>query len=174
MNRAAAARAAEWRAGDEPYLEQRRRAAALTLSSIALFGVMACYQLRLLRRLPDPPLPGLDAEKVIGSPEAYALFQTPDAVLALGSYAATLGLEAMGPAHRRETAPALPLLLAAKALADAAIAGAFTCRAWMRFRAFSSYSLLAVAATFLTVPAVLPEARAAWRRLSSPRWKERV
>jgi ABC-type uncharacterized transport system YnjBCD permease subunit len=72
----------------------------------------------------------------------------------------------MGPPDRSETAPALPMLLAAKAIADAVIAGAYTCRAWMRFRAFSSYSLVAVAATFLTLPAVLPEARAAWRRLN--------
>jgi hypothetical protein len=169
MKNSARARATTWREGDAPFLDKRRQTAALTLVSIALFGTMACYQLRLLRRLSDPPLPFLDAEKVIGSADAYALLETPDAVLAVGSYAATLGLAAIGPADRSQTAPALPLVLAAKAITDALIAAAYTCRAWMRFRAFSSYSLVAVAATFLTIPAVLPEARAAWRRLSRRR-----
>ena len=157
------------RTGANEVLDHRRTAAALTLVGMASLGVIALYQLGLLRRLPEPPLPGLDAEKVNGSAEAYKLFNTPDAVLGLGSYAATLGLAAMGGADRAQTQPWLPLALAAKAGADALQAAVLTTKSWRNFRSFSLYSLIDALTALLRFPAVLPEARAAWRKLAGGR-----
>ena len=47
------------------------------------------YQIGLIAHLPDPPLPGFDADKVHGSAKAYALFAVPDAAIGLTSYAVT-------------------------------------------------------------------------------------
>jgi hypothetical protein len=151
------------------FLRHRRVTAACALISMASLGSIALYQLGVFRRLPEPPLPGLDAEKVHGSAEAYRIFGTPDAVLGLGSYAATLGLAAMNGTNRAETHPWIPLALAAKASLDALQAAALTCKSWSRFKCFSLYSLVAALATWAALPAVMPEARVAWLRFMGGR-----
>jgi hypothetical protein len=158
----------ELRDGTGDLLAHRRAGACLALVSMASLGVVALYQLGVLERLPEPPVPGLDAEKVNGSAEAYGILNTPDAVLGLGSYAATLGLIAMGGADRAQTQPWIPLALAAKSGLDAMQAAALTRKSWVNYRAFSLYSLITALATFLVLPTVVPEARAAWRRLAGP------
>ena len=135
----------------------------MALVSMASLSVVALYQIGALKRLPEPPQPGLDAEKVNGLPEAYKLLDTPDAVLGLGSYAVTLGLAAMGDADRAKKKTWLPLALAAKAGVDAIQAATLTRKSWVNFRAFSFYSLIAAAATFFTLLVVVPEAVAAWK-----------
>lgn len=85
----------------------------------------------------------------------------PDAVLGLGSYAATLGLAAMGGSERARSRPWIPLALAGKALVDVAQAAHLTRDSWTKHRAFSIYSLVAAAATLCALPLVLPEATAA-------------
>ena len=72
------------------YLRQRRGIAALSLSSIASLGLISLYQIGLIPHLPEPPLPYFNADKVNGSAEAYAKLATPDGILGLGSYAATM------------------------------------------------------------------------------------
>ncbi len=156
----------ELREDTDGFLFQRRIAASLALVSMASLGIVALYQFGLLRRLPEPALPGLNAGKVNGSTEAYSLLHTPDAVLGLGSYAATLGLVAMGGANRVKASPWIPLALAAKAGLDAVQAGALTRKSWVNYRSFSLYSLVTALATFLALPTVLPEARAAWREIT--------
>ena len=155
----------ELRDGTGDFLDHRRAGVVLAMVSMASLAAVALYQIGVLKHLPEPPIPGLDAEKVNGSTEAYQLLKTPDAVLGLGSYAATLGLVAMGGADRAKAQPWIPLALAAKAGLDALQAAALTRRSWVNYRAFSFYSLITVAATFLTLPTVLPEAYAAWRNL---------
>ena len=118
---------------------------------------------------PSRRYPGWTREKVNGSPEAYQLLNVPDAVLGLGSYAATLGLTAMGGSDRAQTQPWIPLALAAKAGLDTIQAATLTRKSWVRFRAFSLYSLVTVLATFLTLPVVVPEAIAAGRKLTGMR-----
>jgi hypothetical protein len=147
------------------FMQHRRAAALLTLLGMASLGAIALYQVGVFKRLPEPPLSVLDAEKVNGSPEAYGIFDTPDAVLGLGSYAATLGLTAMGGAKRAHTHPWIGLALAAKSLLDSLQAASLTRKSWIRFRGFSLYSLITALSTFLVLPLVLPEARAAWHRL---------
>ena len=103
-------------AGD--FLAQRRAVAGLGLVSAGIMGLIAFYQLGLLKHLPEPPLPKMSTDKVTASPEAYALLATPDAVLGLGSYAVTIGLAATGAKDRARSQPWIPLVLAAKTFGD--------------------------------------------------------
>jgi hypothetical protein len=156
----------ELRHGSGNFLEERRTAAALTILGMASLGVIALYQVGVIKRLPEPPLPALDSETVNGSAQAYKLLNLPDAVLGLGSYAATLGLVTMGGKDRWDTHPWLPLALAAKVGADTLQAATLTHKSWVCFRTFSLYSLFTALATCAALPTILPEARAAWRRLT--------
>ncbi len=133
------------------------------------FGVVAAYQLGLLRRPPEPGLPGLDAARVDASGEAYALARTPDAALGLVSHAATLVLAGMGDRHRSTRHPLLPLLLAAKVVVDAAGSGLLTVEQATKHRRFCGWCLLAAATTVAAVPSAVPEASAAWRHLRNGR-----
>jgi uncharacterized membrane protein len=155
------------REGTGGFLAGRRRIATLALAAAGSMGVISAYQLGLIEHLPDPPLPFFDSDKVDASREAYSMFRVPDGTLGLGSYAATLVLAAMGGKDRAETAPLIPLALAAKVAFDAAQAGKLTVDQITKHRALCFYCLVAAGATFAAVPSVIPEARAAWRELRS-------
>lgn len=104
------------------------------------------------------------------SAEAYQHLSTPDALLGLGSYAATAILAAMGGADRVQRQPWIPVAMSAKVLVDAVQAGKLTWDQWARQRAFCFWCLVATGATCATLPLALPEAYAAVRRLMGPRW----
>ena len=157
---------AQLRHGSGPFLARRRGVVGLSLAAIGSMGLIALYQTGIIRHLPEPPLPYFDADKVDASREAYAYLAMPDGVLGLGSYAATMALAAAGGQERATERPWLPLLLAVKVAADAAVAGKLTVNQWTKHRAFCFWCLLAAAATFAQVPLVVPEARAAWHRLT--------
>ncbi len=125
------------------------------------------YQTGLLRRLPDPPLPGIDSAKVDASGEAYEFLKTPDATLALASYGASLALIGRGGAERARERPLVTLLAAAKLGYDAVGAGYLTAEQISRHRALCAWCLAAAAASIAAVPLGLPEAREAWRTLRS-------
>ncbi len=91
----------ELREGSGEFLSRRRVIVALSLANVASMGLIALYQVGVIAHVPEPPLPGFDADRVNGSADAYAILETPDAILGLGSYAATMALAAMG----RPTAP---------------------------------------------------------------------
>ena len=152
------------RRGADQFLTRRRRTAALSLASIASLGVVAAYQNGLLRHLPEPPLPGLDADRVDASGEAYQYLKTPDAALGIASTAVTLILAGMGDADRSQRRRWIPLALAAKALVDAAFGLFLTAEQATKHRKFCSWCLIAAVANLATVPQTWPEARAAWRR----------
>ena len=139
-------------------LARRRGIVACGLAAAGAMGVITLYQIGIIKHLPEPPLPGFDADKVDASEEAYSYFQTPDAFIGLGSYAATMGLAAMGAKNRAETRPWLPLVLLAKTTADAAQAARLTIDQWTKHKAFCFWCLLAAAATFAALPLAVPEA----------------
>lgn len=68
-----------------PDLSRRRAAIALTLLATAALGVVEAYQVGLLRHVPEPRLPGVDADRVDAAGEAYYLLGTPDAGLGMAS-----------------------------------------------------------------------------------------
>lgn len=149
------------REDDGGFLGQRRGIVALGLAAAGSMGLIALYQIGILRHLPEPPIPGFDADKVDASEEAYSHLQVGDAFIGLGSYAVTMGLAAMGPKNRAQTQPWIPLALLAKTGADAAQAARLTVDQWTKHKAFCFWCLLAAGATFAALPLAVPEALAA-------------
>lgn len=146
-------------------LSRRRGIVGLSLAAAACMGLISAYQVGLIRHLPEPPLPGLDADKVDASDEAYSYLSTPDGLLGLSSYALTATLAAMGGKDRAQRTPWVPLALAGKVGLDAVVAAKLTYDQWAKHRAFCSWCLVAAAATFAMLPLVSSEARSAWRTL---------
>ena len=155
------------RHGAGEHLTRRRRQTALLLGATAAMGVISLYQTGILRRLPDPPLPGIDSGKVDASGEAYQLLRTPDANLSIANYGVTLAIIGMGGADRARDAPLIPLIATAKLASDAAGAALLTLEQITKHRALCAYCLAAAAASTAALPQALPEARAAWKRLRS-------
>lgn len=155
----------ELRNGGDESLQRRRKVVGLSLAAAGSMAVISLYQMGLIKRLPEPPIPGLDAEKVDSSEEAYAHLQAPDALIGLKSYALTAFLAGAGEPQRARTMPWLPLAMAAKTVFDAAQAGKLTRDQWVKHRAFCSWCLMAAAASFAMVPLTMPEAKEALRQL---------
>ncbi|HSH38367.1 MAG TPA: vitamin K epoxide reductase family protein [Chthoniobacterales bacterium] len=155
----------ELRHGTGDFLEERRGIVISSLTAIGCMGLIGLYQIGVIKHVPEPKLPGLDADKVDASDEAYGHFQVGDAFIGLGSYATTMGLAAMGPKDRAKTQPWIPLALAVKATADAAQAAKLTYDQFAKHKAACSWCLIAAAATFVTAALVIPEARAAAEQL---------
>jgi hypothetical protein len=153
------------RRGDSAFLRRRRRVAGLSLAAMGSLGVVTAYQMGLLRKVPEPSVRFLDADRVDASGEAYQFLKTPDASLGLASAAVTLALAGMGSDRRADQQPLIPLALATKAILDAAFGLLLTLEQGTKHRRFCSWCLLAAATNVATVPQVLPEAAAAWRTL---------
>ena len=123
------------RQGSEEAIVRRRRIVGLSLVAMGSMGLISLYQMGLIAHLPDPPLPGFDADTVDASAEAYAKLSMPDGVLGLGSYAVTTALAAMGGQDRALTQSWIPLTLAAKVAFDAAQAAKLSVDQWTKHRA---------------------------------------
>src|SRR5918996_6510200 len=100
-------------------MRRRRQVVCLSLASATAMGVVAAYQIGLLKHVPEPPLPLLDADKVDASAEAYEKLSTGDAFLGFVSYGVTMLLAAIGGPRRHETHPSIPVAMAGKAPIDA-------------------------------------------------------
>jgi hypothetical protein len=133
--------------------------------AVGSMGLIVLYQMGTIEHLPEPQIPGLDADKVDASPEASTRLAMPDGIVGLGSYAVTMGLAAMGGRERARDPPWIPLALAAKVAFDAYQAGKLTVNQATKRKAFCFWCLLSTAATFATVPLVVPEVRIALRHL---------
>jgi uncharacterized membrane protein len=154
----------ELRSGSGRFLQLRRKALGLSLVAMGAMAPISLYQMGVIKHLPEPPLPRLNADSVDAAAEAYAILATPDAALGLVSFAVTAWLAAAGGEDRAKKHPWIPLALAGKVAVDAANGGRLTIEQWTKHRAFCSWCLLAACASFATVPAVIPEARAALKR----------
>ncbi len=86
-------------------------------AAIATLAPVALVQLKLLKRLPDPPGRFFDSEKIVTS-EAASHFGIPDGVLGLGSYGMTLALLIAAKPSR----PLVRKMLGAKLALDATVA----------------------------------------------------
>jgi uncharacterized membrane protein len=162
---APAALSRELRTGTGGHLAQRRGVVALALVASGAMGLIGLYQMGIIPHLPEPPLPVFDSDRIDASPQAYSHLSTPDALLGLGSYAATAALAAMGGAERARSAPWLPLALAAKLAFDVGQGVRLTIQQWSGYRRFCFWCLVAATSSFAAAPLVVPEARAAARAL---------
>jgi len=158
---------AQLRRRADPHLVRRRRVVVCALGAIAAMGGVALYQTGVCRHLPDPPLPFVDSDRVTGSGSAYWLLETPDALLAMVSYAVTAVLAGAGGADRWRRRPWLPLLLWAKLSFDALAAALLIREEVARERRVCAWCLAASAAAVVALPQGIPEARAAARELRS-------
>ena len=153
------------RNGTGTYMAQRRGIVSLSLVAVGSMGLITLYQMGVIKHLPEPPLPNLDADKVDASSEAYSRFSTPDGVLGIGNYAVTMGLAAMGGQERARTQPWIPLVLAAKVGFDVSQAIRLFFDQKTKQHAFCSWCLLAAGTTVAIVPLVIPETWAAMREV---------
>ena len=155
------------RRGRGDHLAQRRAIAGLDLLATLALGVVGLYQFGLLRSVPEPSLPGLGADAVDASGEAYEMLKTPDSTLGIVSAAVTLVLAGMGNRDRAHETPLVPLALAAKTALDAAGGAYLFAEQVTKHKKVCSWCTVAALAQLATVPLALPEARTAWRRLRS-------
>jgi hypothetical protein len=135
----------ELRTANTPGLRRRRTIVGLSLIASGSMAPIAAYQTGLIRHLPE--LPRFDADKVDAS-----------AILGLGSYAATMGLAAMGGSDRAREKPLIPLALAVKVAFDVANAAKLSVDQWRRHRAFCFWCLLAGAASMKKARGAMPRA----------------
>lgn len=155
----------ELRLGRDDFLGQRRGIIVTSLTAIGCMGLIVLYQTGIIKHLPEPDVPGLDADKVDASKEAYSYFETPDAAIGVGSYAVTLGVAAMGGTDRAKSQPWIPLTLAAKTAADAVQAAKLTYDQFARHKAACMWCLIAAMTTFVSLALALPEAVVAWNEI---------
>jgi uncharacterized membrane protein len=148
---------------DSEHLSARRRIALLHTISNAALSVVGLYQFGLLRSVPEPPLPGLGADAVDASGEAYVLGNTPDSALGIVSGGVTLVLAGMGGGRRASERPWIPLALFAKTLVDAVNGVYLTAEQLTKHKKVCSYCTISAVALVASVPAAWPEARAALR-----------
>jgi uncharacterized membrane protein len=148
-----------------PDLARRRAAIGLSLLGTVALGVVEAYQTGLLRHVPEPRLPFLDADRVDASGEAYHSLGTPDAGLGIVSYGVTLALVGAGGARRADQAPWLAVASAGKVLWDAANGAYLFAEQVTKHRRVCGWCTVAAVASAVTVPVVLPEALHAWRAL---------
>jgi uncharacterized membrane protein len=151
----------ELRLGSSRFLQRRRQVLSLSVVASGAIASIALYQMGVIRHLPEPPFPFLDADKIDALDEAYAILETPDAVLGLVSYAVTAWLAAAGGEDRWMTRTWLPLVLAGKVMGDAGVGLKLTVDQWAKHRAFCFWCLIGASASIASLPLVMPEARAA-------------
>jgi uncharacterized membrane protein len=146
---------------DSEHLSARRRVALLQMVSNAALSVVGLYQFGLARTVPEPPLPGLGADAVDASGEAYVLGHTPDSTLGIVSGGITLVLAGMGGPQRASEQPLIPLALFAKTLVDAVSGAYLTAEQLTKHKKVCSFCTVSAVALIASVPAAWPEARAA-------------
>ncbi|BDI34057.1 hypothetical protein CCAX7_61080 [Capsulimonas corticalis] len=160
------------REDDGPFLKNRRWIVTLSLFNVAVMGIISLFQMGILKHVPEIPLPGEDGDKINGSPQAYELLQTPDAVLAVGSYAATAGLAAMGPPDRAKALPLAAFFMGVKAIADAAFAIKLLIDQPVKYSAYCALCVTGALGTLAAAPLAWPEARAAWDHIRESKSNE--
>lgn len=155
----------ELRKGDNANLTRRRWIMGLSLLSTLMAQIVTLYQMGMVRRLPDPPLPGFDASKVDASDYAYRRLQTPDGLLMLVSYGFTAWLAGAGGKERARQNPVLPVALGVKTLMDSALALELAREEWNENKAFCAYCQVATLCSLASVVLALPEALQSGKRL---------
>lgn len=159
----------ELRLAQTPDLHRRRWIIGLSLLGTVMAQAVTLYQTGVIRRLPDPPLPSVDSNKVDASEYAYKRLNTPDALMMLVSYGATAWLASVGGKDRATDTPLLPIAMGLKVLGDAAFALELGREEWQENKALCAYCQVATLASLASLPLAFPEVRKATATLLSRR-----
>ena len=137
-----------------------RRGIVLTsfLGGLSMMMV-ALYQIGIVSRLPELPWSRLRTSQIAAVAPAFRPLglPIPDSFLGLINYAVTAALAGFAGPDRHQHLPWIVLLMAAKVLADATLAGVLTWVQWRWYGAFCMYCLIAALASFAAVPLMVPE-----------------
>lgn len=158
----------EFQENDSDDLRRRRSIIVLSLLGIGVAGVASLLQTGIVKHLPDPPLKGFDADKVILSDEAYQ-FGVPDATLALAGLAMNIPIAAFGGADRTIKQPLVPILAAGKAAVEAAAASWYFYQMPTKEKAWCGYCITGALVYFGIFALTLPEAAKALSELQDRR-----
>ncbi len=145
-------------------LQRRRAIIGASLAGLAGMAAVTLLQTGIVKHLPDPPVKSFDSDKVNLSDTAYQ-FGVPDGPIGLAAFAGNLVLAASGGADRAHAQPWLPLVMAAKATADAAISARYFYQMPAKEKAWCGYCITGALANFAVFALSLPEARRAWAAL---------
>jgi len=147
----------ELRKGQSPDLTRRRWIIGLSIFGSAMGQLVALYQTGIIPRLPDPPLPLIDSNKVDASDYAYKRFNTPDGLMMIATYAVTACLAGAGGKDRAQEQPLLPLAMGAKVLYDVMTTVRLGQEEWQENKAFCIYCQAATVATVASAALAIPE-----------------
>ena len=147
----------ELRSATSPDMRRRRWLVGLSLLGSTIGQIVTLYQVGIVKHLPDPPGGLFDSNRVNASTYAYKRLQMPDAVLMIGTYAATAALAASGGKDRAERTPLLPVALAAKTLFDVATNLQLAREEWQENRALCAYCQTASALSLVSAVLAMPE-----------------
>jgi uncharacterized membrane protein len=153
-------------AAETPDMKRRRSIIGLSLAGMASMAAVSLLQTGIVRHLPDPPLKSFDSDQVNTSRIAYQ-FGLPDGTVSLASFALNVPLAALGGADRARRHPWVPLLVAAKAAAEAVGAGWYFYQMPAREKKWCGYCIAGAMASFGVLALALPEARRALGQLRS-------
>ena len=148
------------RHGSSPDLRRRRATIVLSVVGMASMATTTLFQTGVLRRLPSPPLPGSNSERVALDPVAYPL-RVPDGAVALAGFGLNVPLAAWGGPDRARKLPWLPLLTTAKAAVDLGICGFYLSQMPTRMKAWCIYNFVATTCSTAILAYSLPEAKRA-------------
>ncbi|MFN8492778.1 MAG: vitamin K epoxide reductase family protein [Caldilineaceae bacterium] len=156
----------ELRKAVTPHLTRRRWIIGLSFFGAAMAQLVALYQTGIIKRLPDPPLPLIDSNKVDASTYAYKRRDTPDGLMMLSTYATTALLAGAGGKDRVQQKPWLPLAMGAKLLYDTVQVVRLGGEEWAENKALCFYcqtaSLATLASLLLAIPEVTQAAQKLW------------
>jgi uncharacterized membrane protein len=123
------------------YGTTRRGIAALSAVGAANMALGAMRQFGVIRHLPDPPIRGFDSNAVMMSRPAFA-FGVPDTPIAAFGLLANIPLAIVGGRLRVRNRPWLPIAIAAKAVAEVAVAGWYLVQMRMSVHTWCAYCLM--------------------------------
>lgn len=146
-------------------LNRRRWLVGLSMLGATIGQVVSLYQTGIIKRLPDPPIPFIDSNKVNASDYAYKRMDTPDALLMLLTYSVTAILAGAGGKNRAQTNPVLPIAMGIKTLADTALNLKLAREEWQGNKALCFYCQTATVVSAVSAALAVPEAVKAARTL---------
>jgi uncharacterized membrane protein len=149
---------------ESPDMRRRRWIIGLSMLGLGVAAIASLKQTGILGKLPDPPIEGFDADKVMISDEAYQ-FGIPDAAIALTGLAANVPIAAWGGADRASEQPIVPLIAAGKAAIEIAAAGWYFYQMPAKLKTWCAYCIVSAGAYAAIFILTLPEAQKALSEL---------